>query len=108
MKTRKYENDQIRELLEKNLPQAPQNEWFIKKTINRLPEKKQSTISIIEYIGYIFALLIVIFYDCVIGYNIALSELITINDIIWILSLNTLLFAIVFAILRPYLKNEFN
>lgn len=108
MNTKKYENDQIRKLLDKNLPQAPQNEWFIRKTINRLPDKNRSTISIIEHTSYIIALLIVLIFDCVIGYNIVKTGLITINNIICIFSLNIFLLAIIFAVLKPYFRNEFD
>lgn len=107
MNTKKYKNDQIRELLDKNLPQAPQNEWFIRKTINRLPEKHSSSVSTIEIVAYLIAILAIISIESCIIYNVLTRGTFTLNDLVWIMALNIGLLTIIFAIFTPQFRNYF-
>lgn len=107
MKRNNIDDIKFRELLDKNLPQAPQNEWFIKKTMNRLPEKRQNSISIIEIVGYAIAILAIIGIECGIVYKFTITGTLTLNDLIWLVSLNVGLFAIIFAIFAPQFRNSF-
>lgn len=108
MKRNNIDNIKIRELLEKNLPQAPRNDWFIKKTMNRLPEKCHSSISIIEVVGYLIATLSIIGIETYIIYNVTTTGTLTLNDIVWLVSLNIGLIAIVFATFAPKFRNYFS
>ena len=69
MKRNNSNDIQIRELLDKFLPQAPRNDWFVKKTLNRLPQKQGNTISIIEIAGYVIAILAISAIEGNIIYN---------------------------------------
>lgn len=107
MKRNNTDDIKFRKLLEDNLPQAPQNEWFVKKTMNRLPEKRQNSISIIEIIGYAIAILAIIGIECSIVYKFTTTGTLTLDDLVWLLSLNIGLFAIIFAIFAPQFRNSF-
>lgn len=108
MKRNNIDDIKIRELFEKNLPQAPRNDWFIKKTMNRLPEKSHSYISIIEVVGYLIATLSIIGIETYIIYNVTTTATLTLNDIVLLVSLNIGLIAIVFAIFAPKFRNYFS
>ncbi|MBE6318960.1 MAG: hypothetical protein E7081_08315 [Bacteroidales bacterium] len=108
MKRNNSDDIQIRELLDKSLPQATRNDWFVKKTLNRLPEKRRSPVSIIEIIGYIIAILIIIGIECNIVYKFTTTGTLTLNDLVWLISLNIGLFAIIIAFFTPQFRNNFN
>ena len=107
MKRNDFDDIQIRELLDKSLPQAPNNGWFVKKTLNRLPPKQGSSISIIEITGYIIAILAIIAIEGYIIYNVTTTGTLTLNDIVWIVSLNVALLSIIISIFSPQLRNIF-
>ncbi|MBQ3605766.1 MAG: hypothetical protein II990_05885 [Muribaculaceae bacterium] len=107
MKRINSDDIQIRELLDKSLPQAPRNDWFVKKTLNRLPQKQGNTISIIEIAGYVIAILAIIAIEDNIIYNVTTTGTLTLNDIVWIVSLNVALLSIIISIFSPQLRNIF-
>lgn len=107
MKRNNSDDIQIRELLDKSLPQAPRNDWFVKKTLNRLPQKQGNTISIIEIAGYVIAILAIIAIEGYIIYNVTTTGTLTLNDIVWIVSLNVALLSIIISIFSPQLRNIF-
>lgn len=107
MKRNDFDDIQIRELLDKSLPLAPNNGWFVKKTLNRLPQKQGSSISIIEITGYIIAILAIIAIEGYIIYNVTTTGTLTLNDIVWIVSLNVALLSIIISIFSPQLRNIF-
>ena len=107
MKRNNIDDIKMRELLDKNLPQAPHNDWFVKKTLNRLPEKHRSSVSIIEIAAYLIAILAIITIECYIIYNVVTTGTFTLNDLVWIVSLNIGLLAIVFAIFAPQFRSYF-
>ena len=108
MKKRNNEDIKIRTLLDNNLPQAPQNPWFVNKTINCLPQKQRNSISIIEFIGYAIAIMIIVGLEINIIYNFITTGSLTINNIIWLISLNIGLYSIVASMLSPHLRNLYN
>ena len=107
MKRNNIDDIKMHELLDKNLPHAPRNDWFVKKTMNRLPEKHRSSVSIIEIAAYLIAILAIITIEGYIIYNVVTTATFTLNDLVWIVSLNTGLFAIIFAIFAPQFRNYF-
>lgn len=107
MKRNNSDDIQICELLDKSLPQAPRNDWFVKKTLNRLPQKQGNTISIIEIAGYVIAILAIIAIEGNIIYNVTTTGTLTLNDIVWIVSLNVALLSIIISIFSPQLRNIF-
>ena len=107
MKRNNIYDIKMRELLDKNLPQAPCNDWFVKKTMNRLPEKYRSSMSIIEIAAYLTAILAIITIEGYIIYNVVTTGTFTLNDLVWIVSLNIGLLATIFAIFAPQFRNYF-
>lgn len=55
-----HTDNDIKRLLQEGLPQAPRSEWFTRKVMNRLPERRRPSYSWIEYISYAIALIIYI------------------------------------------------
>lgn len=108
MKQNDIEDLKIRQLLDKKLSQAPQNEWFVKKVINRLPEKQRSAVSIIEIIGYAIAIIAILGIECSIIYEITTTATLTLKNLVWLIALNIVFFAIVFAIISPQFRNSFS
>lgn len=53
---------QLRELMHANAPEAPQNPWFVRKVMNRLPDKpatrKRSVAEILCYVIGVLGLLV--------------------------------------------------
>lgn len=107
MKQNNINDIKMRELLDKNLPQAPHNDWFVKKTLNRLPEKHSSSVSIIEIVAYLIAILAIISIESCIIYNVLTTGTFTLNDLVWIMALNIGLLTIIFAIFTPQFRNYF-
>lgn len=53
-------DDTLRNLIKRDLPKELKDEWFVKKVMNRLPEKLTPTFSRSELISFVFAALILI------------------------------------------------
>lgn len=100
------EDIKLRELFNNKLPHAPQNDWFVKKVMNRLPEKRRGAISIIEIIGYATAILVIFGIEIGIGCSIATTGTITLTDIVWLIALNSTLITVVIAIITPHLRHN--
>lgn len=60
MKHDKSEDLRFGKYLRENLPQARKDEWFVRKTMNRLPPKQQHLFSNAELISYIAAAAVLI------------------------------------------------
>ena len=52
---RNSDDIKIAELLKKEVPNCPENEWFVKKVLNRLPEKRPSFFSRAEIFSFVAA-----------------------------------------------------
>lgn len=75
------DND-IKKLLQEGLPKSPRPEWFTKKVMNRLPEKRKPSYCWIEYPFYAIALIIYIGAWVPLLNGIRASEAITMNDLV--------------------------
>lgn len=53
-------DDELRSLFKTQLPKERRDEWFVKKTMNRLPERRRSTFSKPEVVSYIVSALILV------------------------------------------------
>lgn len=69
-------------MLRRELPQAPRDEWFVRKTMNRLPPKQKRIFSPGEIWVFAFAVLFMIAWGVVIGRDITRSEMWTSSDMI--------------------------
>ncbi len=106
MKRNNIEDIKIRQLLDKKMPQAPENKWFVKKVMNRLPEKRRSSISIIEIMSYTIAILVILGIEIGIVCDISNAGAITLNNIVWLTALNITLISIVASIILPLFRNS--
>jgi len=51
-------DNHLRKAFAKQLPQAPNNPWFTRKVLNRLPDKRKNWAAIIEYAGFALAAIV--------------------------------------------------
>jgi len=75
-------NDDFGKFLKQELPEAPKDEWFIKKTMNRLPPKQKRIFSNPELISYALAFILLIGWGFFICTNIISSEIWTTIDML--------------------------
>ncbi len=72
----------IKSMLERDLPPAPKSDWFTRKVMNRLPEKRTSNYAWIEYAAYTVALLMYVWaWTALIG-GMAAAKSVTVDDIV--------------------------
>lgn len=69
-------------IIKEELPEAPKDEWFVKKTMNRLPEKRSSVFSKPEIVCYILSAIIIVTGWAWLIYSIHTSGVVTITNII--------------------------
>ncbi len=96
----------LKEILKRELPSAPENKWFVRKVMNRLPEKTQNITSVIEYIGFAIAFVILGFYWYQLFTNAESAKVITVGDIISYCILTAMTFSLVIGILISQLQKE--
>ncbi len=53
-------DDTLRNLIKRDLPKERKDEWFVKKVMNRLPDKRKPTFSRPELISFVFSTLILV------------------------------------------------
>ncbi len=83
---KEHDNDiKLRKLLKEIKKEAPENEWFTRKVMNRLPEKKSSRHGWVMWCFYCAALAI-----CVGFWSMAIAKGDLINDLIDAASTHTL------------------
>ncbi len=58
------DND-LRNVLHRHLPHAPQSQWFVKKVVNRLPQRRVSGLELVAYVVAIVAALAFIAFTAV-------------------------------------------
>ena len=75
-------DNQLRKAFAEQLPQAPNNPWFTRKVMNRLPEKHRNWGNIIEFSGFAIAAIVLgVFWYAIIGATLN-STTITIGNLI--------------------------
>lgn len=88
------EDLRIGQYLRDNLPQARKDEWFVRKTMNRLPPKQQHIFSNAELISYIAGAAVLIAWGVYLCSSITSSQVWTSADM-----LNIVLFTAGWAML---------
>lgn len=53
-------DDALKHLIQRDLPKERKDEWFVRKVMNRLPEKRKPTFSRPELISFVLSTLILI------------------------------------------------
>ncbi len=101
-----YKHDsRIREIFQKQLPQAPSSPWFTRKVMNRLPEKKAPACSWIEYAAYIVASLLLIAFWGMFCAGVKASGVITGGDIINLMALAAVTIVLAASFISPRFRH---
>ncbi len=106
MKDNKIIDHHISEIIKKQLPDAPADQWFVKKTMNRLPEKRKRMRSTAEIISYALSVVIIIAGWVWQLTGIYISKTITMENILISASLFFSAILITLSISIPILKEE--
>ena len=94
-------DEQLKELFKESLPQAPGNPWFVKKVMNRLPEKRSTGI---EYAAYIAAILLLGAFAAYHGYAISRAAEVTMGDVMYLLSIGSVMLVVSVGFFVPMVR----
>lgn len=94
----------LKELFKKELPQAPRNPWFVRKVINRLPEKETPTGSSIESMSYLIAVIALIAAWCKFAIGVSAAGVFTGGDLIRLLFIGAVSTIIALSYLAPRVR----
>lgn len=106
MRNSRIDDSPLREIIKRDLPEASHNPWFTKKVMNRLPQRKNNTASVIEHAGFIIAAIILGLYWCMLVSNTAQSDAIVMKDIIHYVILVTMTFCLAIGFLVSLLQKK--
>lgn len=95
----------LRDLFKENLIQAPKNPWFVKKVMNRLPEKRPvGMYSWIEYLAYALSIGILGGLALYTGYGICQSDEITVGNVFSMMSIGFMILVVSVGFFLPAVK----
>ena len=101
---RSEEDIKLAEKLKNSAPQAPENEWFVKKVLNRLPEKRPSFFSRAEIFSFVAAGLVLLVCWILHFLSFTGSDAITLGDLVYPTILSVLTLTLICYITYPLLK----
>lgn len=101
---RNSDDIKIAELLKKEVPNCPENEWFVKKVMNRLPEKRPSFFSRAEVFSFVAAGLVLLVCWILHFLSFTGSDAITLGDLVYPTILSVLTLTLICYITYPLLK----
>ncbi len=94
----------LKELFQRELPKAPENPWFTRKVMNRLPEKEPKVFSWIEYLSYAIAIVGLVIYWAIFCRDLKEAATITMQDVVSYVALTTAGFFIAISFVAPNVK----
>ena len=98
-------DEQLKQLFKETLPEVPRNPWFVKKVMNRLPEKRSaSSYSWIEYGAYILAVLLLGGFGLYQGYGLTKVAEVTIGDVFYLLAIGAVMIGISIGFFFPLFR----
>lgn len=98
-------DEQLKALFKESLPQAPGNPWFVKKVMNRLPEKRSTgTYSWIEYAAYIAAIVLLGAFAVRHGYLMTRAAEVTMGDVMYLLSIGSVMLVVSVGFFLPLVR----
>ncbi|MDE7153836.1 MAG: hypothetical protein K2O00_05270 [Muribaculaceae bacterium] len=103
------ENDldrQLRETIKKELPEARRDEWFVRKTMNRLPDKQVPLFSRWERLAYLMSALILIVMWVFAGVDIINNPVLTVSSLLKPAVLSLMSLSLMAAVAVPYMKRS--
>ncbi len=109
MKSEKnIEDARLRELLDRSLPQAPRDEWFVRKVMNRLPQREAPMHTRVENLSYIIAVLLLVGYAVWFYLGVREAGIMLWNDILTCVAIAAIGAAIVISFYMPRIKAWIN
>lgn len=94
-------DQEMRRRFKDELPVAGGDEWFTRKVMNRLPDKRPSSVSWIERLGFLIAGIVLAVLWMLFGREVVSSGTITIADILIYGSFLALGASLAIGMLRP-------
>lgn len=99
-------DNQLRELLKKELPSERRDPWFVRKTMNRLPQKATPLLSRWERLAYSLNALILVILWCVTAVNIITNPVLTVSALMQPVILTIISLILIGAVAIPYLRRN--
>lgn len=99
-------DDTIRNLLKRDLPKERKDEWFVKKVMNRLPEKRKPTFSRPELISFVLSTLILLSGWLWLWNQFNSEEMLTYSSLAMGATLIVMTFGLLSAIAYPILRRS--
>lgn len=97
------DND-LKKLLDNNLPEAPRSEWFIPKVMNRLPEKRPKQYKWIDYATYIIATALYVYFWIDLAQSVYGTNMVTLSQIATATVLVAIGLGITIASIAPHVR----
>lgn len=94
----------LKELFQKELPQAPRSPWFTKKVINRLPDKSPTAYTWVEYLSYILSGSGLVVAWFMLLHHIDTKEIIELSDILGFAIIIVMGISIALSFMSPWVK----
>ena len=104
MKHNEIDDFRLRDLLKKELSEAPVNPWFVKKVMNRLPERESQTYTWIERASYIIAAVVLVVFWILFCHGINDSRVLTGRDIMSYIALTAASFFLAISYIAPKVR----
>lgn len=97
-------DNHLRKAFAKQLPQAPNNPWFTRKVLNRLPNKRKNWAAIIEYAGFALAAISLIAFWAATISAVLNCTFITVNDLATFAILTVLTIALLIGFMHSLIQ----
>lgn len=102
------EDARLRELLDRSLPEAPHDEWFVRKVMNRLPEREAPMHTRIEKMSYIIAVLLLVGYAVWFYLGVREAGVVSWNDVLTSAAIAAVGAAVVISFYMPRIRAWIN
>lgn len=99
-------DSEISELLKNETYREPENKWFVRKTLNRLPEKRLGLFSYQEKVCYALASILLLAYFAWEVYSILEAQTITYGDLLSLAATGLCALFIAASIAIPAIRNS--
>lgn len=99
-------DSQLRELMKRELPRERRDPWFVRKTMNRLPQKPAPLFSRFERIAYAISGVILAVLWCLSAVEIITNPVLTVSALMQPVLLTIMSLSLIAAIAVPYMKRS--
>lgn len=96
----------IRRLMLSQLPEAPRDQWFVRRVMNRLPQP-QNIMSRIEWIAYALSAVILCIYWGVFFAELSdTSVRVSIHTIVFYVALSAMAMSLLYSLISPIIRSN--